>query len=497
MDSFTKILYYFRKYFGKDKYQKKILEEEEYTDKFIFNNKSFFGKESNRFYSFIFYLISFIPVIDKPYEKIASKELSLLFSKEYERILKENMYDEDIFQSKIENYGKYPSELTDELFSHYVIKAGIGSIFIEKNEDEHMETCEYKIDLAFMEKYSVREGYVKYGGICYLNKNLDVIGIKYNGNFIKLNFSTEIDELKWNKAKVLFLSSLITHATIYYHAYYGHLICGSEFNFNLKNYLPKESAIRQLMIPFTFDNFKTSSLANKILFNKGKYFHRLFAFTWESLDLYYKDMENFKVINFIEKYKKFGFQLESNSPFYQDTFKYWQVLYDYVNKWIKNYSNIYEKNIIKNLFNLENDNTETISNLLVDIILFETSIHEVVGNQMLFYLHNPNWVSIKLRHNSFKILIDSTYYNIEIENYPDLRTFEQTIFIGIETTVSYLPKILDNFDYLYSDTNKKNLVNEFMRNLTNLSIENENFNKNRKYPFNGANPAMLETSMSV
>ena len=85
-----------------------------------------------------------------------------------------------------------------------------------------------------------------------------------------------------------------------------------------------------------------------------------------------------------------------------------------------------------------------------------------------------------------------------IENmYPDVQSYQQTMLIGVATSLLRLPKITDDFTHIFPNEEDKNLVRKFRTDLRRLGTVIDERNEKRAEPFYAAHPDYLEISMSV
>lgn len=448
---------------------------------FILNGHQFFF-EPNRPLELAMWTASLLPFRDHN-RRLDPIMMIEQFKKTYSHILSNSdiLFSQDscsVLETIIQDPG---SDYRLKLF----IKQGPGSIRIMP-----IGNYLYKIDLSEMEKFPVRKGFIPYGGSLIFDNNFTPLSITYDNNIYMPS------DLLWPQAKYIFRSSLIVSNTIKIHAGYFHLFYGSNVP-NALHTLPSDHCLRRFMIPFTYKNISTAELAKTVLYGKDKYFHRVTAFTIEGLNAYNKwSFDNFSYESFATYLSKFNDEDFLNRwAFASDGAKLFSIIHIYVKQFLTPHYDPKDPHLITFLqtlktstqgkISIEND-FSLITEFLTHYIFINTSLHEIVGNNILKNVFDPRVMSTKLRRIS---TIESMY--------PDTQTYNQTMLIAIATSMARLPKLLDDFSYIYENSSDKEIIRQFQLNLQTLAADIDNENKNRIEPYYGAHPKHLEISMCV
>ena len=237
-------------------------------DEFSLEGHKFFYK-SNTVLEDGMYLASLFAINDGTSQKDRLKMIKN-FRSNYSSLLEHvqilNNNDSDCVLDKV-----FAEPNSDERLVEMIIQ-GPGALAITHHKDKI-----FKIDLSGMEKYEVREGFIPYGGCLYFTSAYEPLSITYFGVT-----SVRGDE-NWEKYKFIFKSSLLTKLIIKTHALEYHLIHGSTVPQALFK-LPDNNIVKILMQPFTYLNLESAAAAKTVLFGENRYFHRLFAFTFDSLE---------------------------------------------------------------------------------------------------------------------------------------------------------------------------------------------------------------------
>jgi hypothetical protein len=404
------------------------------------------------------------------------------FKKKYANILQ--YADVIIGQGGLELLNNPRHDPESDEFLKLFISQGPGAILIKRSETDGF----YHIDVNDMSQFEVRKGFIKYGGKITFDSQFNIDSIEYDGKIYHPG------DNHWHHVKYILRSSIIVSNTIKHHAGYLHLFCGSRVPYALDK-LPDNHYLNIFMNPFTYNNIPAANLAKTVLYGNRRYFHRLFAFTKKGLDDYNKYIfDSYQYVSFREQYNTLG-DIVDSSPFYIDGIDLWNVIHYYIESYLRAHYDKNDKYIQKMLDALSKstNNKIVIDNNLPDLAYFFTqyifqctSIHEILGNHILRYTYDPRIMSTKLRWNE-----DYT------EMYPDVQTYYQTMVIAIATSIAKLPRLMDNFSFIFDNDTDKQLFYQFNSDLKDLVKTINNRNLDRIEVYNGANPDYLEVSMSV
>ncbi len=335
-----------------------------------------------------------------------SDELIKSFREQYKLILSKRILGNNDSLDILNNSDNKQSN-SDENFMEF-LTCGTGVLLVEKNEED------FKVDVNHLFTYPVRDGFIKYGGKVVFSKD-KLITLEYNGKVINSNHTD------WDYFKFIIKSSIIAEAIIRIHACQFHIkhsiVAQAISKLNSKN------KIYELMAPFLYKNLDSSEAAKVILLGEGRYFHRLFAFTYEGLDNLVKDSLK----------KSFTVDLSIRLPFHQDA----KLMADFFNEFIMEYD--ISKEDVEEFNGIVDDKTTNIYYLLYNYLFDCTVCHEVVGNTILKWQYNPLCSAAKLVAHS---------------TVSDVQSYEQTMLIGIGTVMNKVPMLMD----VVSDEYKEKLV---------------------------------------
>jgi hypothetical protein len=415
-----------------------------------------------------------IPVHDTNIRKDTNK-LIRKFHCKYQNLLN---YTDILAGNDSEEILNFPTD-SDRLID--IVTQGPGVLLLERNKGKNSDLWPFKIDLNEMTKYEVRDGFIKYGGCLYID-NDENMEIEYMGKYYD-RLSSD-----WNWAKFIFKSSLIVCSVIKYHAAQYHTIYGSLIPAAILKLSPCNQ-IRKMMLPFIYNTLVGAESARTVLFGKGKYFDRLFAFTDIGLNDFMKDIyKNFTHVGFVEKYKTLGPTIKKYA-YFEDTSDLYNIYIKFLTEYIQN--NVTESEILEFCDSIEKFNIDPkdIISFIADFMIIVTVNHELVGNSILKWIYDPSEICTKLR-NSHKLE----------DLYSDKQTYYQQLTIALVTTMNKLPKLMDDISHYYSgiDANSPplNIYNNFRSELVSLSQLIDQRNNDRKTPFYGSHPKYLELTIS-
>lgn len=353
-----------------------------------------------------------------------------------------------------------------------IIRQGLGSHMIKRYNKN------YTIDLSYMEQFDVRPGILKYGSRIVFDKKFNLISITYQNTV----YTPENPE--WERAKFIFRSSLITANVIQTHGIVYHMLYASNVASSLSE-LSKDDPLRILMTPFQYGNMDTATKARRILFEGKSYLKRMFGFTDSALEKFCEySLFTAEYKPFPEVYKSLG-HLVNHSPYYTDGILVWKTVNTFVKEYFQkhNINNDFDKRLFyKTHGKVHIKSQEELITFITEYIFMSTAAHEIVGNSIFKYTFHPELCAMKIYENA-------------PGNYSDVQTYHQVILLSVITSMLKLPKIMDDFTFLFPQEDHP-LINKFQEDLTNLSIIIQIRNKDRE-PFIDMDPYNLEISMSA
>lgn len=395
-------------------------------------------------------------------------ELIKDFRCEYTELLREkDVLDNNSGEVIVNTITTYPN--SDERLIE-MITQGIGAILIEN----HMSDI-FKIDLSNMENYKVRDGFIPYGGCLYFDDKYNLMSIEY------CNTPSYPGDDNWEKFKFIFKSSLLVTAVLKVHACNYHIIYGSLVPQSIL-LLNKKNSLRPLMLPFIYNNLEATELAKTILFGKNRYFHRLFAFTIESLDEYMlKCVNGFHHETFIDYKNRLSNENILSIAYFQDASDVISTFFDYTTNYVNNVASTKDidelVNVLKNISNKDRFmvSAKDIPLFLANYIFIGTVNHEIIGNTITKWHYDPSEISVKLRSDSMQA---------------DAETYEQEMLISLATSMSKVPMLMDRI------SNQSVYYYKMLDALNEICNKIDNKNKDRHIPFFGAHPKKLESTLS-
>lgn len=365
---------------------------------------------------------------------------------------KRDMLDEfktkySLLLSNTDTLRKNNSSNIDALFTdtwtlRQFIVDGPGILAIQRYP--HMGVHMYKIDLNHLFKYKVRPGFLCYGGMLVLDKDLNPIYIEYD------NVTSTPGDKNWNKFTFRFTSSLILDLIVRIHACWYHIGYTNMAHTMVGGWRYK------FMYPFMHKIFESAEAAKEVLLGPGRYFNRLYAFTAESLDMYISDClsDSMKPRSFMSMYNEFDELRELR--YFSDG----KMVYD-----------AYLAYVGRNI--LSKDNGREYSDHELTSFIFDSTVnHELLGNQILKWQLNPEMSSTKITSDGVCMC--------------DVQSYEQTMLIVMGTTMdskASLMPVCSDVDQVLADR-----LRDISRT---IAMKNE-----RGKPYYGIYPSCMESSLS-
>lgn len=351
--------------------------------------------------------------------------------------------------------------------------------------------AEYRVDLAFMEKYSVRPGFQRYGGVLYLSPSLEPVRIERGGRTFKPGGEG------WEEAKLAFRSSVATGVTIRDHAVRCHMITANSAVVATRRSLPPRHPIRRLLMPFQYRTPTINWDALLVLVGPRAIFHRLFAFDWRGLTQLYADSKDaFRMETLPEELARKGVAHLADYAYAVDGLDYWNE----VRRFVAEYVGLYftsaacpDDDLLRFWNDLRRlspdvmrlDNREDLIELCAHLIFMATAFHAQVGGTI-----GDNVADLGLGAPNVRV-----GRSVE-EMLPSKNTMYQAYMLGALTNVR-MPKIVEDFSHLMLDSAAAGLVGEFRDRLSDLSLRVADRNGSRYQPMTTFDPQYLEISVSI
>lgn len=364
--------------------------------------------EPDLFLASLMNVISYYP-LDRPLEYLPAADLYTEFQQLYEQLLRSEVVRRNDVGSTLTKMSTPPLE--------EFIQAGPGALLIRRSGEGI-----YKVDVDQLSKYPVRDGFLRYGGCLTFDAEWKDVKLTYGGITVDRN-----DE-RWPTYEFYFRSSVLVWLVVSLHACYYHI--------RLSTYVQSQLSNERLK-PFLHRNLASTEAARIVLLGEWRYFHRLYAFTYEGLDELVSDCLGMAPPpTFEELYNEMA---DCRSyPYFTDGKLVWDVL-------SRHYTS---------------DET--------NFIFCATVNHEVVGNTIFKWQASPLASATKLTTNPCC----------------DVESYRLTTLIAAATTLGRVTMLLD----VIPNTVRDELID--------VSNTIEQRNKRRSIVFNGANPRYLESTFS-
>ena len=351
---------------------------------------------------------------------------------------------------------------------------------------------EYYVDLLYMFNFKVRNKLLPYGAKLVLTDKLKVkhISIAYTSIFkmgkvidyyARLSLYTPND-IHWQFAYNIFVSSLLAHVTIVDHTINCHfMMTGNILCSHYTNCHNMHHDLYKLLKTFLFKTSDINSTMVKILINRGGIINRIFAFTSRELDKFITyHLTNFNYNNLFSFFKYNN--LPITTPFMKDAKKYLHEITLFIEKYIdfiypgeiineKDFVNYIDKTIPGFI-----DHHGSIRHNIIKIVtvhIFNVSFwHEQIGN-MASYVLDPTIIKSKVYKKCPSAKLDSQQNTL------------QNIHLSFLTSIITMPRMIDDL-WKVNNYKYKHLWVEFIEHLNNISFNCEHLS-----------PKFLECSVSL
>lgn len=390
---------------------------------------------------------------------------------------------------------------------------GLGQYYLEKVCDENLPSnMVYKVDFSSWEKYEVRPTFENYGGIAYFDSDLNFVCFVYKSEIITS------DDKKFKHVNLIFRSTLITSVTLREHLIMTHWIVANGMLVSSLKYLSPDHILRRFLRSFTYGTGAINHASTIALAPFEGIAGRTFGFTKKSWNEMVTD--NISTIKYESIHKRFEHsklpdKFKTLLPFYKDGMEFWEINKQYVSNLMDIYyfeeNNIFIDNELceywdglKKYFTTKNYNIGKLSKTnLIDHLTY--SMFMVTGGHSFFgsvceYLLSPNGLMPKILKESAE--------NIKSTNVTsaDIQTYLQALCI-ISMTSSPMPKLINNWEYLFDCVSLKSNKIKYSLTLSNMhtwqtklyiqSRAVKELNKTRPIEFDCFDPEILDCSVSV
>jgi hypothetical protein len=190
----------------------------------------------------------------------------------------------------------------------------------------------YAIDVSQYNQYPLRQGFAKYGAIAYFDPSYRPCGI-WHCESQKMVFP---GEPSYQHVSLVFRSSLMIEAVIYYNLLYLHCLISNEVSVASEKHLSTSHPIRRLLRPHTFGSSRMNYTSFTTLAPYGSLLSRLTGFTEESWEAMLRNnMNHMRYEPFSKAFQQTGLpeDLRQTLPLYQDGMDYWNLTARYVGRY--------------------------------------------------------------------------------------------------------------------------------------------------------------------
>jgi hypothetical protein len=353
----------------------------------------------------------------------------------------------------------------------------------------------FMVDLTSMADFDVRKGFVKYGACAYFDANQAPLAIRSASDaLVKPG-----DGPKWEEAKALWRTSLLSFVTVVDHLYHVHFFVAAQMLRACVEGLPTEHSLRRAMHPFLMRTALINNSAAYSLLVDNSVIEHMTAFTEDALHLLavatYKKGPEWKALPehvaskgpAIQKLIKAG-----RLPFYEDGLELWHSYRSFYDKVLDtNETAVHSDKHLGKFWTLLLSFTEAadlpvtltrdgLLNALANFTFHVTAQHEQVGS-ISDSMETP-------LHGGFRLMPG------------ELRVDKQSYVIGLALlglTSLRTPPLLSKFENYWKTDEEKQHWESLQVELKALSKRVDIRNMTRRFAVQNANPSILECSVSI
>lgn len=386
----------------------------------------------------------------------------------------------------------------DETFSWYCTQSVIAHR-LEKDP----ESDGYKIPLAWMLKFAVRQGVEPVGSDAYFDKELNPIRIEnFRGKTVKPG-----DDY-WEMAKFHFRSAGALCATIPDHAIYTHMVSANSMAVATRRTLPADHPMRRLLSPFHIKSIGIDQLAAITLTGEGAMIHRLGGFTWDALkDIYKVGLKTVKMETVPELLSRNGTQdLADKYAWGEDALPLWNAIENFANSYLELY---YEENLhSKKSGEVDSDLQAWIEDIRSLWPWPEEEMRDMTTRDGLaqtiavmmwavtgWHQHIALPADIARTPEIFAQCIPSSATTLK-EMWP-IKEKSIANMLLVALTSPRGPRLMQDFSHFMLDDDARATVRAFHAELEQVSENVKGRNQNRNYPMKSFDPYSLQISVST
>ena len=357
------------------------------------------------------------------------------------------------------------------------------------------DNAEYMVDMSYLSAFPVRDGFHRFGAAAYFDGAAKVVRIYVCDG----DYDAYPGGKGWEFAKWVWKSSLFAGVTLTDHLGGNHFVMANLKSTVTMEVLPPDHPIRRFLKPFYYRTNAINYNAYLGLSNKGGIGHRTWSFTYEGVvGCIAHSLATVRIQTFPRFLETRGLEaLGGKSAFVQDHSELWKVMRAYVagycgifypgealandpaiRKWWTACANFYPQLHFPPL-----NTSEDVIDLLTVFVYEGSAAHEHVG-AVAEYVEDPEFLTSKIRKGRTVSDVQSTY---------------QLNLIMAATGLKQ-PPLLGNYKHLFLDKRRPEaeaVFDGFQADLQALSRKIDRRNETRAHPYQSANPAYLESSVSI
>ena len=387
---------------------------------------------------------------------------------------------------------------SDEVFTFYCTQSVIAHR-LEKDDKSNG----YRVPLAWMQQYSVRDGVEPVGSDAYFDENMKPVRIEgFRGKTVKPG------DADWEMAKFHHRSAGALCATIPDHAIYTHMISANSMAVSTRRSLSAQHPVRRLLSPFHIKSIGIDQLAAVTLTGEGAMINRLCGFTWDGLQALYRrglqEVPMQTVPELLERNQTVD--LDGKYPWGQDALPLYQAIENFAGSYLALY---YDENLkvketgeadselskwiadIRSLWPWPEDTMRDMSTLkgLIDAIAI--MMWSVTG----WHQHIALPVDSARTPDLFAQCISSDAKTL-MEMWP-IKEKSITNMLLVALTAPRGPKLMQDFSHFMLDNEARSTVRAFHAELEQVSKDIKERNKTRDYELRSFDPYNLQISVST
>ncbi|VBB17731.1 hypothetical protein YASMINEVIRUS_194 [Yasminevirus sp. GU-2018] len=377
------------------------------------------------------------------------------------RVTEKNMSDIESGYTKYIKFKKISEKFASRLdHLKWLISSGYLAMCIQKNNNNEGE---WMIDFSFMEPCEVKPEFHNYGGVLRFDVNPDptvdvknkiiIRSITYKG--LKQSMTENLDQL--DKYINIIIASGFFYTSVMLHALIAHvLVSGGAFKalHDLKN---KKSQLSKILHIFTYQSPVNNYKAQHILLKKNGLLRKLFGFTDDGFEEVVRRGYSLLDMGAVTQRITTPSSLSSLPIMTQLSLwlnvieKFAENVDQYLNKTDSEDKKLFAQKMEGYSFLKDT----TFKDIFKTLVFVSTVYHSVVGN-IMYYHGDPKYLSVKV------------YKNDESAQYPTVQEYHMLLVLTVATVYETMPKLLDEFEPYFDESEKDGLYKLFLSFQTDL-----------------------------